>query len=112
MLSDIQSPETYFQTAFRAQSPYIEIDSKTNDIIIKKDKCYLFDFSPFRAFRMVYEQMNKHSESSKSREQRIQEILDVLPVLSMDGVGMKKLKADEIIELVTARTTGSLLARK
>ena len=112
MLSDMKSPETYFQTAFRSQSPYYAPSNDNKGIKILKDKCYLFDFSPFRSFRMVHEQTSSYKSHHKSKEEQIQEVLDLLPVLSMDGSGMKELSAEDIIDFVHSGTTGTLLARK
>ena len=48
MLSNIKSAETYFQTAFRVQSPWTIKDDKNKQVIIKKE-CYVFDFALDRA---------------------------------------------------------------
>ena len=36
MLLNLQSPETYFQSAFRVQSPYVVKDEYGNEIILKE----------------------------------------------------------------------------
>ena len=52
MLRNSSSPETYFQAAFRVQSPWTvrnpDGDSPNKEQIIKEE-CYVFDFAPDRA---------------------------------------------------------------
>ena len=56
MLRNISSPETYFQSAFRVQTPW-EIDNPDNESSNKKDilkeNCYVFDFAPNRALTQI-----------------------------------------------------------
>jgi hypothetical protein len=56
MLRNSSSPEMYFQTAFRVQSPWTVQNpdgaSPNSEQIIKKD-CYVFDFAPDRALRQI-----------------------------------------------------------
>ncbi len=48
MLRKCSSPETYFQSAFRVQSPWTAPDEAGNEIVVKPE-CYVFDFAPNRA---------------------------------------------------------------
>lgn len=44
MLTNMRSPETYFQAAFRVQSPWtVKGDNGEEEII--KQECYVFDFA-------------------------------------------------------------------
>ena len=52
MLRNLKSPETYFQTAFRVQSPWEIINDKGDKEIIKKE-CYVFDFALERALAQI-----------------------------------------------------------
>ncbi|MEO6908118.1 MAG: DEAD/DEAH box helicase family protein, partial [Abditibacteriaceae bacterium] len=56
MLRNSSSPETYFQAAFRVQTPWViqNPDSKSpnKEEIIKKE-CYVFDYAPDRALRQI-----------------------------------------------------------
>lgn len=45
MLRNTTSPETYFQTAFRVQSPWTVNDEDGLEVVLKP-RCYLFDFAP------------------------------------------------------------------
>ena len=56
MLRNTSAPETYFQSAFRVQSPWtIQAENNKSNIkeIILKKECYIFDFSPNRALRLI-----------------------------------------------------------
>ena len=52
MLRNLKSPETYFQAAFRVQSPW-EVRNETGDKTIMKKECYVFDFALDRALRQI-----------------------------------------------------------
>jgi hypothetical protein len=56
MLRNSSSPETYFQAAFRVQTPWVikNPDGKSpNKQEIIKRECYVFDFAPDRALRQI-----------------------------------------------------------
>ena len=53
MLRNLSSPETYFQAAFRVQSPWEVTTDKGQKEIIKKE-CYVFDFALNRALRQIW----------------------------------------------------------
>lgn len=48
MLRNLKSPETYFQAAFRVQSPW-EVKNEEGSKTIMKNECYVFDFALDRA---------------------------------------------------------------
>ena len=56
MLRNLKSPETYFQAAFRVQSPWSiknpEGDNPHEEAVLKPI-CYVFDFAPTRALRQL-----------------------------------------------------------
>ena len=97
-LRDTHSPENYFQTAFRAQTPNykIGIDGKKE---ILKEKCYIFDFSPNRSLKLLTTYSEKLSESNdeKSSEDKIEEFIKYLPVLITDGNKMINLDAKAVL---------------
>jgi len=60
MLRNCSSPETYFQTAFRVQSPWTATDEEDpTKRTILKPTCYVFDFAPNRALREVVTYANQ-----------------------------------------------------
>lgn len=54
MLRSLKSPETYFQSAFRVQSPWeVHSDGDNSKSIIVKQECYVFDFALNRALKQI-----------------------------------------------------------
>jgi hypothetical protein len=119
MLRELRSPESYFQAAFRVQSPWTTtgIDSVVGgDIeIINKQYCYVLDFSPNRALRQIVDYATKlRSEvaSEKDNEKAISDFMEFLPVLSFDGYSMNQLHAADVIDFLTRGVSASMLARR
>lgn len=58
MLRNLNSPETYFQAAFRVQSPWSIRNpngDNPNEEEVLKPACFVFDFAPTRALRQIAE---------------------------------------------------------
>jgi hypothetical protein len=115
MLSNTSSPEKYFQTAFRAQSPWTihnpEGDSPNKKQVIKKE-CYVFDFAPDRALQKIAEYSCRLNTNESNPEKKVEEFIRFLPVLSYDGSSMKEVNAVEVLDLAMSGTTATLLARR
>jgi hypothetical protein len=116
MLRNLKSPETYFQAAFRVQSPWVLRNAdpeRPHDIEILKDKCFVFDFAPNRALAQIAEYCSGlNNGDSKSVESKVGEFLHYLPVLCYDQSSMKELDAGELLDIVISGTGASMLARK
>lgn len=111
MLRNARSPETYFQAAFRVQSPWTTRDEWGNEVVLKP-YCYVFDFAPNRALRQVEEyscQLNLHESNP---EKKVEEFIRFLPVLAYDGSSMKEIDAAGILDMAMSGTTATLLARR
>jgi hypothetical protein len=93
-LRDVASPENYFQTAFRAQTPYK--DSATGEY---KKICYVFDFSPNRSLRLLTTYSEKLSTDSHkaTSEEKLAEFVRYLPVLKVTGNEMVSMDAREVL---------------
>lgn len=93
-LRDVSSPENYFQTAFRAQTPYTDPDTKW-----MKERCYIFDFSPNRALKLLTTYSEKLSADSHltTSEEKITEFIRYLPVLKVAGNSMVSMDAREVL---------------
>ena len=116
MLRDTASPETYFQSAFRVQSPWTvkNPDGLTpNEKAIIKDTCYVFDFAPDRALKQIADYSARLNVNTKETpEQKVAEFISFLPVLCYDGSTMSEINANELLDLVIAGTGASMLARR
>jgi hypothetical protein len=115
MLRNSSSPETYFQAAFRVQSPWTvrNPDGKTpNEEQIIKEECYVFDFAPERALRQIADYSCRLNVDESSTEKKVAEFISFLPVLAYDGSSMKQLEPSEILDVVTSGTSATLLARR
>jgi hypothetical protein len=114
-LRNTDSPETYFQTAFRAQSPWaITNADNPNEKEIIKPLCYLLDFAPSRALKLIANYSNELGGVNDTRpaEKRLEEFIEFLPVLCYDGVSMTKLDATAILDISTYGTASTMLAKR
>ncbi|MDR1973104.1 MAG: GIY-YIG nuclease family protein [Bacteroidales bacterium] len=115
MLRNLTSPETYFQSAFRVQSPWTikNLDGKSpNEEEILKQECYVFDFAPNRALRQIADYACHLDVSDVSPEKKVADFIQFLPVLSYDGSKMIEIDAGGILDMAMAGTTATLLARR
>lgn len=115
MLRNLQSPETYFQAAFRVQSPWSIKNpngDNPNEEEIIKPVCFVFDFAPTRALRQLSEYGIGLSPGEANPENAVKELVSFLPVLAYDGAKMMQIDAGGILDIAMAGTSATLLARK
>jgi hypothetical protein len=115
MLRNSSSPETYFQAAFRVQTPWVikNPDSKSpNKEEILKEECYVFDFAPDRALRQIADYSCRLNVNETNPEAKVAEFINFLPVLAYDGSSMKQVDAAGILDMAMSGTTATLLARR
>jgi len=115
MLRNSSTPETYFQAAFRVQSPWTinNPDSKApNKEQIIKEECYVFDFAPDRALRQIADYSCRLNVNESNPEKKVEEFISFLPVLAYDGSSMKQIDAAGILDMAMSGTTATLLARR
>lgn len=110
MLRNLKSPETYFQTAFRAQSPWTVEGEKGREIV--KRTCYVLDFALDRALRQISDYSCRLDVEEKNPERKVAEFSRFLPVIAYDGSSMKRIDAAEILDIALAGTSATLLARR
>jgi hypothetical protein len=115
MLRNLKSPETYFQAAFRVQSPW-SIKNPNGDNPheeeILKPVCFVFDFAPTRALRQLSEYGIGLSPNEPNPENAVKDLVSFLPVLAYDGANMTQIDAGGILDIAMAGTSATLLARK
>lgn len=91
------SASTYLQTIFRVQSP-CNMNGK-----IKTD-CYVFDFAPDRALKVIAESVNISTKPGRINSEEKQKILGAFlnycPVISLEGTKMKKLSISRLLQRV------------
>jgi hypothetical protein len=115
MLRNLKSPETYFQAAFRVQSPWSIKNPHGDDPHeeeILKPVCFVFDFAPTRALRQLSEYGIGLSPNEPNPENAVKELVSFLPVLAYDGANMTQIDAGGILDIAMAGTSATLLARK
>lgn len=111
MLRNLKFPETYFQAAFRVQSPWTVKDGNGNTVILKNE-CYVFDFALDRALHQVADYSCKLNVSEGNPEKKVADFIHFLPVLAYDGSSMKQVDAQDILDYALAGTSATLLARR
>jgi hypothetical protein len=115
MLRNLKSPETYFQAAFRVQSPW-SIKNPNGDNpheeAVMKPVCFVFDFAPTRALRQIADYGQGLSPETANPEEAVEELVKFLPVLAYDGSNMTQIDAGGILDIAMAGTSATLLARK
>jgi hypothetical protein len=111
MLRNLKSPETYFQAAFRVQSPW-EVRNEDGGKTIMKDECYVFDFALDRALRQISDYSCRLDINESNPEAKVGEFIKFLPVLAYDGSSMKEVDAQDILDIALAGTSATLLAKR
>lgn len=111
MLRNLSSPETYFQAAFRVQSPW-EITTDNGQKEIVKKECYVFDFALNRALKQISDYSCRLNIDEGNPEKKVAEFISFLPVIAYDGSVMKQINAGEILDIAMAGTSATLLAKR
>lgn len=111
MLRNLSSPETYFQAAFRVQSPW-EIHDDNNKKEIMKKECFIFDFSLNRALKQISDYSINLDPEANNPKKQIEKLIQFLPVLAYQGANMDEIDADKILDFSISSTTATLLAKQ
>lgn len=94
-LSNTESPTSYLQAAFRAQTPF-----NHEKMGIKKN-CYIFDFAPDRALKIMSESVgltNKKGKiNSTEQKEKLGRLLNFLPILGQEGNSMIRFSVDQMM---------------
>lgn len=115
MLRNLQSPESYFQAAFRVQSSWSIKNPNGDDPNLEeilKPACFVFDFAPTRALRQISEYGVGLAPQEPNPENSVKELIEFLPVLAYDGSHMTQIDAGGVLDMAMAGTSATLLARK
>lgn len=113
ILRSLKSPESYFQAAFRVQSPWV---TKNDDgtRTIKKDTCFVFDFDPNRALTLIYHYGTKLAGGSTKTApaEVIEELIEFLPIFAFDGGRMDPVDVNAVMDWGTAGAGAAMLAKR
>ncbi|MBR1608010.1 MAG: GIY-YIG nuclease family protein [Kiritimatiellae bacterium] len=111
MLRSLKSPETYFQTAFRVQSPWTVRTADGLQRIVKRE-CYVFDFALDRALRQISDYSCRLDAKAGDPESKVAAFLKFLPVLAYDGSTMRAVNAQDVLDIALSGTSATLLAKR
>ena len=115
MLRNLGKPETYFQAAFRVQSPWSiknpDGDDPSREEVLKP-VAFIFDFAPTRVLRQVAEYASGLHPQASNPEKAVEDLTNFLPVLAYDGANMTQVDAGGILDIAMSGTSATLLARK
>jgi hypothetical protein len=113
VLRSLKSPESYFQAAFRVQSPWTARNDDGTRTILKKT-CYVFDFDPNRALTLIYQYGTKLSGGSLRipPSDVIEELIGHLPIFAFDGGEMQQVDANTVMNWGTAGAGAAMLAKR
>lgn len=108
MLSNMKSPSSYMQAAFRVQTPY-ETTTYYSDMPqrVRKERAYVFDFDPARTL-VIYDEFANNlckttaggKGTTEERKENIRELLNFFPVLGEDEQGkMVEIDAQSVLSI-------------
>lgn len=92
----LTSATNYLQTIFRVQTP-------CNKNGVSKQNCYVFDFAPDRALKMVTEFVkisDRAGKATASDRKNLDTLLNFCPVIAVEGSRMKKLDANKLLQQI------------
>lgn len=113
MLRSLKSPESYFQSAFRVQSPWASRGTDGQIQTVHKEICYVFEFDPNRALALVAEYgMRLSTTGDTTPKDAIGELLNYLPIFAFSGGQMAQIDASEVLDWATAGVGASALAKR
>jgi superfamily II DNA or RNA helicase len=90
MLHGGESPESYFQTVYRACSK--------NDAVGKKE-FYVFDFDPSRALELAYSSSRIMKKDGESLEDAVSDYFDCASIYMVKGNKFAEINSEELIQI-------------
>lgn len=83
----------YLQTIFRVQTP-----AEINGMV--KEKCYVFDFAPDRALKMMADAVSLSSKAGRSEERAkkaMGQLLNFCPIIAVEGTNMSEYNVEQML---------------
>ncbi len=113
MLRNLNAAETYFQAAFRVQSPWSDQDPRYPDRRkVRKETAYIFDFAPQRALELIAAYCSSLAGGDRDQPKEVEEFLNFLPVLCHEDGRMVNFDANELLDYVYSGIGAAMLARR
>ena len=114
MLRNLNAAETYYQAAFRVQSPWSKPDLDfPNRKVVLKQKAYIFDFSPQRALDLIASYCSSAvGGDTRKQPDEVRKFLNFLPVLCYEGGKMVALDEKELLDYAYSGVGAAMLARR
>jgi hypothetical protein len=107
MLNSLEAPESYFQAAFRVQSPWSiwnpEGDDPKSEKVLKP-ACLVIDFAPTRGLRL-FADYGMRLGAGDDPDSDVAQLSRFLPVLGFDGTQMGPVHVEEIIDVAFENTS-------
>lgn len=113
LLRTLKAPESYFQAAFRVQSPWV-VRHDDGTSTVNKDVCFVFDFDPNRALTLVYQYGTKLAGSGtrSAPSDTIQELIEYLPIQRLYGGTLEAVDVNAVMDWGTSRVGAAMLAKR
>ncbi|MBR2518996.1 MAG: Eco57I restriction-modification methylase domain-containing protein [Selenomonadaceae bacterium] len=92
----LTSASSYLQTIFRVQTPCDENG-------VSKQNCYVFDFAPYRALRMLAASIKvsvRPGKTTDDERKTLDALLKFCPVIAVEGSEMKPLDAKKLLQRI------------
>lgn len=112
MLNDTQSPESYFQAAFRVQSPWNFEYSGDEQYSYLKKECFVFDFLPDRATKLITDYSVKLSGGAKNIIEAVQETTENMTFGTFEDGEFVSLDPQGLVDIATGGIEAGQLARR
>lgn len=107
MLNSLAAPESYFQAAFRVQSPWSIWNPEGDDPYLEKvlkPACLVIDFAPTRGLRLFADYAMRLG-AGDDPDHDVAELARFLPVLGFDETQMRPVDVEEIIDVAFENTS-------
>jgi hypothetical protein len=113
ILRSLKAPESYFQAAFRVQSPW-RTRRGDGTVGVLKPTCYVFDFDPTRALTLIYQYGTRlaGADLQTSPADAVRELTECLPIFHFDGGRMDPVDVEHIMDWGTIGIGATMLARR
>jgi hypothetical protein len=112
MLRSLKSPESYFQAAFRVQSPW-STRAPDGEREVLKPKCFVFEFDPNRALQLLAEYgIRLSAAGTTTPAEAIGQLINYLPIYGFAGGMMTELDAEAVLDWATAGIGATALAQR